>query len=128
LSEGATPLPRLNVTPAGVRLGQLELVQDGRGRSFVLELSAGRFHGFVVRRGDAVRGYVDRCPHAGLPLAQTLDEYVSQDGGFIACSWHGALFDPDDGRCVGGPCAGAQLSAWPVDVVDGIMMTGSHDD
>ena len=25
--------------------------------------------GFVVRRGETVAGYVDRCPHAGMPLA-----------------------------------------------------------
>jgi len=117
------PAPRLTETPAGVALGPLDLIADGAARSFVLEMRAGRFHGFVVRRGEDLRGYVDRCPHQGLPLAQELDGYLTPDGSRIACSWHGAVFDPDDGRCLGGPCAGARLKPWPVALRDGVIVT-----
>jgi nitrite reductase/ring-hydroxylating ferredoxin subunit len=114
---------RLTATPAGVRLGPLDLIADGTARNFVLQMRAGRFHGFVVRRGDTVRGYVDRCPHAGLPLAQRLDDYLTPDGNFIACSWHGALFEPETGACVGGPCVGQALTAWPVELREGAIVT-----
>jgi len=114
---------RLTATPDGVALGALDLVADGAARNFVVQMRAGRFHGFVVRRGGEVHGYVDRCPHLGLPLAQTLDAYLTPDGGRIACSWHGALFEVADGLCVGGPCAGQRLTPWPVTVVDGIIRT-----
>ena len=114
---------RLSATPAGVALAPLAEITDGKARNFVLQMRAGRFHGFVVRRGDGVVGYVDRCPHAGVPLAQTLDAYLTPDGGRIACSWHGALFEVADGLCVGGPCAGQRLTPWPVTVVDGIIRT-----
>jgi len=114
---------RLAATPAGVRLGVLDLVPDGGARNFVLQMKAGRFHGFVVRRGAAVHGYVDRCPHMGLPLAQELDRYLTPDGGLIACSWHAALFRVEDGACVGGPCAGARLTPWPVTVEGGTIVT-----
>lgn len=107
---------RLSATPAGVRLCALADLADGAARNFVLQMRAGRFHGFVVRRGIDVHGYVDRCPHAGLPLAQKLDDYLTPDGSLIACSWHGALFDPLDGQCVGGPCASSSLTPWPVEV------------
>jgi nitrite reductase/ring-hydroxylating ferredoxin subunit len=110
-------------TPAGVRLGPLDLIADGKARNFVLEMRAGRFHGFVVRRGDAVHGYVDRCAHMAIPLAQQLDQYLTPDGSLIACSWHGALYRIDDGLCVGGPCTGARLTAWPVAVRDGMIVT-----
>ena len=114
---------RLTATPAGVTLAPLDSIADGRARNFVLQLRAGRFHGFVVRRGAAVVGYVDRCPHMGVPLAQVLDDYLAPSGALIACSWHGALFEIDDGRCVGGPCVGAALTAWPVAVIDGAIVT-----
>lgn len=122
LSQGAAALnERLTATPAGVKLGPLDAIADGGARNFVLQLRAGRFHGFVVRRGDAAFGYVDRCPHMGLPLAQQLDGYMAGD--LIACSWHGALFRPEDGVCVGGPCTSAALTAWPVQVQDGTIVT-----
>jgi nitrite reductase/ring-hydroxylating ferredoxin subunit len=124
LSDQAPQLPaRLFATPAGVRLGPLELIADGAARNFVLQIGEGRFHGFAVRQGEAVKGYVDRCPHAGLPLAQQLDAYLAPGGDLIACSWHGALFDIDTGLCVGGPCAGQSLRPWPLVVEDGAIKT-----
>ncbi len=115
--------PRLTATPPGVRLIPLDTVADGAARNIVIELRAGRFHGFVVRRGESVVGYVDRCPHMGLPLAQTLDDYLSEDGSLIACDWHGALFEIGRGKCVGGPCMGASLTPWPVTVTEGFITT-----
>jgi len=114
---------RAAATPPGVALGPLDAIPDGTARNFVLQLRAGRFHGFVVRRGSQAFGYVDRCPHAGLPLAQKLDDYLTPDGALVRCDWHGALFRVEDGVCVAGPCAGARLSPWPVEVADGLIRT-----
>ena len=113
----------LTSTPAGVALGPLEIIPDGTARNFVLEMRAGRFHGFVVRRGNSIHGYVDRCAHMALPLAQQLDRYLTADGTLIHCSWHGALYRIEDGQCVGGPCNGARLMPWAVEVVDGNIVT-----
>lgn len=119
-----TARPRVWATPAGVPLCRLADLADPGARNFVLELRAGFFHGFVVRKGETVVGWVDRCPHAGLPLAQELDRYLTRTGDLILCSWHGALFQIDDGLCVGGPCAGRSLTPWPVAVgEDGLVRT-----
>ncbi|MDB5459813.1 MAG: 2Fe-2S ferredoxin [Caulobacteraceae bacterium] len=114
---------RLKETPAGVTLCPLEDIPDPGSRGFVLEIRQRMFHGFVVRRGSEVFGYVDQCPHMGLPLARTLDDYLVPSGTLIACGWHGALFEISDGRCVGGPCAGAELHPWPVAVRAGMVVT-----
>lgn len=114
---------RLTETPAGVRLAAIEDIPNNTARNFVLEMKAGRFHGFVIRRGDRVFGYRDRCPHMGMPLTQELDRYLSSGGELILCSWHGALFDIETGRCIGGPCIGTGLAVWPVAVVDGEIRT-----
>ena len=114
---------RLHRTPAGVRLGPLDLIAEGAARNFVLQIGEAYFHGFAVRRGENVHGYVDRCPHAGLPLAQKLDDYMTPSGDLIACSWHGALFEPDTGACVGGPCIGAKLTPWPLVVRERMIIT-----
>ena len=118
-------MDRLTGTPSGVTLCALEDLPDPSARNFVLEMRAGRFHGFVVRRGEQVTGYVDTCPHMGLPLAQQLDAYLTPDAALIQCSWHGALFRPEDGLCVGGPCQGQTLQPWPVEIVDGKVRTAA---
>ncbi|PVM93366.1 2Fe-2S ferredoxin [Caulobacter radicis] len=123
MTEDAAVVGRVWSTRAGINLGPLDLIADGAARNYVLQIGENRFHGFVVRRGEAVFGYVDRCPHAGLPLAQQLDQYLTPDGGMIACSWHGAVFAIEDGACLGGPCAGGRLTPWPVMVEDGKVRT-----
>jgi nitrite reductase/ring-hydroxylating ferredoxin subunit len=117
------PGERLTETPPGIALGPLDAIADGGARNYVIEMKAGRFHGFVVRRGQQVFGYRDRCPHMGLPLAQELDRYLTSGGELILCSWHGALFDVESGRCVGGPCVGAALAPWPLQVAEGTIRT-----
>jgi nitrite reductase/ring-hydroxylating ferredoxin subunit len=117
------PDERLTETPPGVRLAALDEIAEGGARNFVLQMKAGRFHGFVVRKSNHVFGYRDRCPHMGMPLAQELDRYLTSGSELIVCSWHGALFDIESGRCVGGPCAGARLTPWPVVVAHGDIVT-----
>ena len=110
-------------TPAGVRLCPLDQIADPGSHGFVLKLKAGHFHGFAVRHGDDVRGWRDRCPHAGVPLTRGVDDYLVGDGSLIGCHWHGALFRTTDGQCVGGPCVGAALTEWPLAVEDGWVIT-----
>ncbi len=81
------------------------------------------FRGFVVRRGERVAGYVDSCPHVGAPLALTPTAYLTRGGDHIICATHGALFRPEDGRCVAGPCVGRALRPWAVTVADGWVRT-----
>ena len=48
------------------------------------------------------------------------DRYLTREGDLILCGTHGALFRPDDGLCVGGPCAGKSLTPWPVRVEEAL--------
>ena len=58
--------------------------------------------------------YVNRCPHAGTPLDLTRAGFLGEDGRHIVCSRHGAVFTPETGLCVEGPCPGASLERLPV--------------
>ncbi|SDA34955.1 Rieske (2Fe-2S) protein [Sphingomonas sp. NFR15] len=117
---------RLYATPPGLRLSALADIADGAARGFRLDLKGGRFDGFVVRSGDSVTGYVDLCPHAGVPLAARPDGYTVHavsTGLLVACTWHGALFRVEDGVCVAGPCVKQRLRSWPVGVRKGMVVT-----
>ena len=39
---------------------------------------------------------------------------MSDDGRYLLCHQHGALYRLDDGKCMVGPCAGEWLTAVPV--------------
>ena len=109
--------------PPGQTLCALAHLADPGARSFRFREDRFLFAGFLVRQGDEVRGYVDRCPHAGWPLAVMDDRYLTRDGGRLLCTAHGALFRPLDGVCVAGPCAGDHLTPWPIAVADGLIFT-----
>jgi nitrite reductase/ring-hydroxylating ferredoxin subunit len=106
----------------GVRLCALDEIEDPGAKGFLFRAGDYLFQGFVVRREGAVRGYVDRCPHTGTPLALIPDRFLTREGDLILCSTHGALFRPGDGVCVAGPCEGARLAPWPVVVEDGAVV------
>ena len=123
MSEGPPPpdRPRIWKTPPGVAVAVLADIPEPGARSVVVQIGEAFFHGFLIRKDGEVRGYVDRCPHAGYPLAVELDRYLTDDGELILCAWHGGVFKPLTGECVGGPPAGGRLTSWPV-VVDGAVV------
>ena len=97
----------------------LDELADPGGRGFVVE---GRAPMFVIRRGDAVYGYENVCPHRGMPLDWKPDTFLTVDKTEIICATHGALFRIGDGECVAGPCPGARLTPVPVRVDGGLVM------
>jgi len=77
--------------------------------------------GFVVAiPGGGVRAYENTCPHAGHPLELRPHRFLTAERDFIVCASHGALFAPDSGLCVAGPCVGRSLR--PIDV--SVLSTG----
>jgi nitrite reductase/ring-hydroxylating ferredoxin subunit len=84
--------------------------------------------GFVVRCGKEVRGYVNRCPHAGHPLDLRPHRFLTPDRTLILCSSHGALFEKDGGRCIAGPCAGQALRPVPLHLQGAIVLLAPEVD
>jgi nitrite reductase/ring-hydroxylating ferredoxin subunit len=77
---------------------------------------------FVVRRGDALYGYRNICPHNGVALEYRKDMFLTADGSEIVCSAHGAHFDIASGRCTYGPCVGESLQRLVLKVENGRVM------
>lgn len=65
----------------------------------------------LIRRGDAVWAYENRCPHTGAPLDWRPGQVLSPEGTHIQCALHLAQFRMEDGQCVHGPCVGQFLRA-----------------
>jgi nitrite reductase/ring-hydroxylating ferredoxin subunit len=91
-------------------------------RAFTIGGGDWPLRGFVVRVGAHLRGYVNRCPHAGHPLNLLPDRFCTPDGALLLCSSHGALFEKLTGYCVAGPCAGRSLTPVALEVRSGFVL------
>jgi nitrite reductase/ring-hydroxylating ferredoxin subunit len=82
-------------------------------------IARGRFVRVGAAWGGAIVGRVDGawkafenvCRHRALPLDLGASSPMSDDGAYLLCHQHGALYRPTDGRCVVGPCVGESLTA-----------------
>jgi nitrite reductase/ring-hydroxylating ferredoxin subunit len=115
----------LDVERVVCRLTELE--RNG-ARAFTLGAGDWPLRGFVVHARDGVRGYVNRCPHAGHPLNLLPDRFLTSDGALILCTSHGALFEKTTGYCVAGPCAGRSLTPVALEIRDGFVLVADSVD
>jgi nitrite reductase/ring-hydroxylating ferredoxin subunit len=88
----------------------------GRTATFRLSRRGKPVDGFIVNVNGSYHAYVNRCPHAGTTLDLWPNEFMTEDGRFLICSTHGAVFEQLTGLCVEGPCPGARLETLSVEV------------
>ncbi len=88
------------------------------------ELPEGEARGFTTPSGQELvllrwqgrlLGYRNACPHTGVNLEWFPHRFLDPEGRHLQCATHGALFRPEDGYCIWGPCAGQSLES--VDLV-----------
>lgn len=91
---------------------QSDEVQSGStGFKFYLISNSQQIPAFVIRFKGEVYGYFNRCAHLMLELDWDDAEFFDTSGELLVCSNHGAMFEPDTGLCVNGPCYGASLES-----------------
>ena len=76
----------------------------------------------LIRRGARVFAYHNVCPHAGRPLNWAPGQFLFTPQGNLVCAAHGATFVVENGLAVGGPCLGATLTPFPIEVRDGEVL------
>ena len=86
-----------------------EVEEGGKGARFPVMAGSYRTTGFVVRHHGVVRGYLNRCAHVPIELDWAKGEFFDSTGSYLMCSTHGALYSPESGRCMGGPCRSGSL-------------------
>jgi nitrite reductase/ring-hydroxylating ferredoxin subunit len=109
----------------GQRICRLAELAEQSCREFELQLQQGEetVPAFVLRLGDEVVAYRNRCPHTGATLNWMPDDFLSTERDFIQCAIHGALFRPRDGFCLYGPCAGRSLQPVSIIIEVGVIST-----
>jgi nitrite reductase/ring-hydroxylating ferredoxin subunit len=64
----------------------------------------------VLREGERVTAYLNRCPHFQIPLNSRPDHFLMAGRGLLMCAYHAAVFRFSDGACTEAPCAGSHLT------------------
>lgn len=111
----------------GARLCPLDAIPDGGAKGVEVGEGPRGFGVILLREGDRVRAYLNRCPHQGTPLETFPDRFLDRTGRFLICTTHGARFRRRDGRCVEGPCLGAVLAGAAVRIEGGSVMLEDAD-
>ena len=62
---------------------------------------------FAVRFRGQVHAYLNRCSHVAMEMDFQPNRFFDTTGQWLICATHGALYAPDTGRCMSGPCRGA---------------------
>ncbi len=101
-------------------LCRMDDLKEKDARGFVITLANGEtLPLIVVRDQEQIFVYRNHCPHTGIPLEWQPDQFFDLGGAFLQCATHGALFRPEDGYCVRGPCVGDSLESLSVQVENG---------
>jgi nitrite reductase/ring-hydroxylating ferredoxin subunit len=103
------------------RVGEME---PGEVKKFFIICQKYRVPGFLVNDGERFHAYVNRCRHMPTPLDFIRDQFVSEDGRYLMCYTHGALYERDTGLCISGPCKGDSLYRLPVSIDRGDILVG----
>jgi nitrite reductase/ring-hydroxylating ferredoxin subunit len=81
-----------------------------KGPAMIVQMGDRAFDtGFVVLFQNKPYAYRNRCPHNGANLDWKAGEVFDDDGEFLICSTHGAVFHPITGTCINGPCVNQRL-------------------
>ncbi len=83
---------------------------EGKALRFILRNNSGEKPAFVVRHGGRAYAYINECQHLALELDWNPGDFFDLEKQHIICATHGALYQPETGECVSGPCKGARLS------------------
>ncbi len=97
-----------------IEVGRVDQLEHS-GSTITFEIDRSKFlSGFVIRRGRNLYAYVNHCPHNGSRLDWVPGDLFDETGKYLICATHGAIFEPQTGNCVDGPCINQKLIELPV--------------
>jgi len=111
--EPVAPLPPQHLC-AGDQLAE-------KGTAFIFDVLHYRepARAFAMRFDGQVVAYLNRCLHVPTEMDWQPGEFLDSAREFIICSIHGATYEAQSGRCVGGPCGRGKLTSLQVVERDG---------
>lgn len=79
----------------------------------------------VLRQGERVHAFANRCAHFGVPLAAKVEQLISTPLKSLTCNVHYARYAWATGACEAGECDGEALIDVPIDHDNGVLRIGA---
>jgi nitrite reductase/ring-hydroxylating ferredoxin subunit len=106
---------------APVKIADAADIKDGESVKFRFTRKGKYVDAFVARFQGRLIAFENKCRHLPLSLDYGDNQFFSRDGQHLICQTHGALYNPNSGLCVRGPCEGESLRPLPFEVRDGAV-------
>jgi nitrite reductase/ring-hydroxylating ferredoxin subunit len=97
------------------------LTDGGPGIRFEVCRDGEMLAAFAVRFRGVARAWLNECRHQSTELDWNPGEFFDAERLYLICATHGALYEPDTGLCIDGPCRGASLAAVAISEHDGAI-------
>ena len=97
------------------------VTEAGDGQRFDLPALGPHATGFVVRFHGQAYAYVNRCAHVPVELDWEHGKFFDVTAEWLICATHGAMYAPQTGHCVMGPCQGKRLTPIPLTESAGVI-------
>jgi len=117
-------LMKSEIRSGGRAVAKIDELEPGCVKKFWLICQKYRIDAFLVNDQGQFHAYVNRCRHMATPLDFIRDQFLSEDGRYLMCYTHGALYEFANGMCVEGPCKGEALYRLPVRVDGDEVLVG----
>jgi len=103
-----SPLRRL-------KIAHIDELKNGQTKKFKVRRADRVTEAFLIRKGGEHYAYLNLCRHWMVGLDYDDNDFLTEDGDWVVCKSHGALYRPETGECESGPCNGAALYRIPLE-------------
>ena len=86
-----------------------DLVDGGNAVPFDVVYGGQTCRAFAIRYQGRVSAFLNRCSHVAMEMDFQPNRFFDDTGQWLLCATHGAVYRPDTGKCVEGPCRGGLI-------------------
>jgi len=97
-----------------------DLVEGGLAVPFDVLYQGRSCWAFAIRFQGIAHAYLNQCSHVAMEMDFQPNRFFDTTGQWLICATHGALYAPDTGHCMNGPCRGALVKI-ALTEVDGLV-------
>lgn len=104
-----------------LKIAAITELKNGESIKFEVRRPDRLTEAFLIKVNDCFHAYLNLCRHWTVGLDFDDNDFFSEDGEWLVCKNHGAVYSPVTGECESGPCGGASLYRVPLVEKEGVL-------